>query len=152
VKCEVRSYLVLILFALAFVGLVSVQFLSWQSVEAAIPVSVDIEPDRLNLEMHGPWITVYIEPLDEYLVSDIIISSVKLEDVLLPVFWDIQDDRLMLKFGADDVVSLIWLEIYHMGQPMPQDNVTVELTVAGKFDDSTAFEGSDEIQVIAPSL
>jgi hypothetical protein len=50
------------------------------------------------------------------------------------------------------VISLIWLEIYHMGQPMPQDNVTVELMVVGEFDDSKAFEGSDEIQVITPSL
>jgi hypothetical protein len=146
-----RSHFVLILFGLAFAGLVSVQFLSWQSVEAAIPVSIDIEPDVLNLEMQGPWVTVYIESLDEHLVGDIIISSVKLEEVLRPVFWDIQDDRLMLKFRADEVIPLIWLEISHMGLPMPQDQILVELAVAGEFDDSTAFEGSDEIQVIAPS-
>jgi hypothetical protein len=140
------------MFALAFVGLLSVQFLAWQSVEAPIPVSVDIEPDVLNLEMHGPWITVYVESPDGYVVNDVNISSVKLEGVLLPVFWDLQDDKLMMKFGADDVISLIWLEIYHMGQPMPQDNVTVELMVAGEFNDGAAFEGSDEIQVIAPPL
>jgi len=114
-------------------------------------VSVDIEPDTLNLEMHGPWITVYIESLDEYLVSDINASSVKLEEVLRPVFWDIQDDRLMLKFRADEVIPLIWSKISHMGLPMPQDNILVELTVAGEFDGGAAFEGSDEIQVIAPS-
>jgi hypothetical protein len=152
VGCEVRRYSVLVVFALAFVALLGVQFLSWQSVEAAIPVSVDIEPDTLNLEMLGPWITVYVESPDEYLVSDINVSTVKLEGVLLPVRWDVQDDKLMLKFPAEDVISLIWLEIYHMGTPLPQDNVQVELTVTGEFDDGVAFEGSDEIQVIAPSL
>jgi hypothetical protein len=148
----VRSYSVLVVFALAFVALLGVQFLSWQSVEAAIPVSVDIEPDTLNLEMLGLWITVYVEPPDEYFVSDINMSTVKLEGVLLPVRWDIQDDKLMLKFPAEDVISLIWLEIYHMGKPMPQDNILVELTVTGEFGDGVAFEGSDEIQVIAPSF
>ncbi|MCW3977505.1 MAG: hypothetical protein NWE77_06200 [Candidatus Bathyarchaeota archaeon] len=147
-----RSYSVLVVFALAFVALLGVQFLSWQSVEAAIPVSVDIEPDTLNLEMLGLWITVYVEPPDEYFVSDINMSTVKLEGVLLPVRWDIQDDKLMLKFPAEDVISLIWLEIYHMGKPMPQDNILVELTVTGEFGDGVAFEGSDEIQVIAPSF
>lgn len=147
-----RSHVALILFGLAFVGLVSVQLLSWQSVEAAISVGVDVEPDTLNLEMHGPWITVYVESPAGYEASDINISRVTLEDVLLPVSWDIQDDKLMLKFGAEDVISLIWLEIYHMGKPMPQDYITVELAVTGEFDDGAAFEGSDTIRVIAPSL
>ncbi len=149
-----RRYSVLTVFALAFVVLLGVQFLSWQSVEAAVPVGVEIKPDTFNLEMHGPWITVYVESPDEYLVSDINVSTVKLEGMLLPVRWEVQDDRLMLKFPAEDVISLIWLEIYHMGiiKPMPQDTILVELTVTGEFDDGVAFEGSDEIQVIAPSL
>jgi hypothetical protein len=152
VKGEVRSYSVLVVFALAFGALLGVQFLSWQSVEAAIPVTVDIEPDTLNLEMLGRWITVYVEPLEEYVVSDINVSTVTLEGVLLPARWDLQGDKLMLKFPAEDVIGPIWLEIYHMGKPMPQDDVWVELTVTGEFNDGVAFEGSDEVQVIAPSF
>jgi hypothetical protein len=147
-----RNYSVLMAFALAFLVLLGLQFLPWQTVGAEASVIVDVDPDTLNLEMHGKWITVYIGPPDGYEVGDIDIGTVKLDGVLSPDRWDVQDDKLMMKFNAEDVISRVWLKIYHMGTPMPQDNVTVELTVTGELNDGTSFEGSDEIQVIAPSL
>lgn len=147
-----RNYSVLMAFALGFLVLLGLQFLPWQTVGAKAPVSVDINPNMLNLEMHGKWITVCVGPFDGYEVGDIDICTVKLDGVLSPDRWDVQDDKLMMKFYAEDVISRVWLKIYHMGTPMPQDNVTVELTVTGVLDDGTGFEGSDKIQVIAPSL
>lgn len=151
-----RSYSVLVAFALAFVVLLGLQFLPWQIVGAETSVSVDVNPDTLNLEMHGKWITVYIRPSDGYEVDDIDISTVKLEGVLSPELWKLQDDKLMMKFSAELVIGLIWLKISHMGTPMPimpQDSVPVELTITGELNDGTTrFEGSDEIRVIAPSI
>ena len=150
-----RSYSVLVAFALAFVVLLGLQFLPWQAVGAETSVSVDIDPDTLNLEMYGMWITVYIGPPDGYGVGDIDISTVKLEGLPLLELWDVQDDKLMMKFNADDVIPIIWLKISHMGVPMqimPYDSDPVELTVTGKLRDGTSFKGSDEIRVIAPSL
>jgi len=156
VEYEMRSYSVLVAFALAFVVLLGLQFLPWQTVGAETSVSVDIDPDTLNLEMYGMWITVYVGPPDGYGVGDIDVSTVKLEGVLSPEMWEVQDDKLMMKFSAELVISLIWLKISHMGAPMPimpQDSVPVELTVTGKlYDGTTRFEGSDEIRVIAPSI
>jgi len=142
-------------FALAFVVLLGLQFLPWQTFGAETSVSVDVDPDTLNLGMYGMWITVYIGPPDEYGIGDIDVSTVKLEGVLSPELWDLQDDKLIMKFNADDVIGRIWLKISHMGVPMqimPEDSVPVELTVTGELNDGTSFVGSDEIQVIAPSL
>lgn len=150
-----RSYSVLMAFVLAFVVLLGLQFLPWQTLGAKTSVSVEIDPDTLNLGMYGKWITVYIGEPDGYGVGDIDIGTVKLEGVLSAELWDLQDDKLIMKFNADDVIGLIWLKISHMGAPMqimPEDSVPVDLTVTGELNDGTTFEGSDEILVIAPSL
>ena len=152
VKYEVRSYSVLMAFTPAFVVLLGLQFLPLQTAEADISVSVDVDPDTLNLEVHGEWITVYIEPPDGYKVSDIDISTVKLNGLLRPEHWEVQDGKLMMKFNADDVISqIIWPQISHMGIPMPQDNVPAELIVTGELSGGVSFDGSDIIRVMAPS-
>lgn len=151
-----RSYSVLVAFALAFLVLLGLQFFPWQTAGAETSVSVDVDPDMLNLEMYGMWITVYVGPPDGYVVGDIDISTVKLEGVLSPELWEVQDDKLMMKFNADDLIPMIWMKISHMGTPMqimPYDSVPVKLTVTGELNDGTSFEGFDEFfRVIAPSL
>jgi hypothetical protein len=145
-----RAYSLLMTFALAFVVLLGLQLFSGQTFEADISAVVDIDPDTLNLQMHGRWITVYVELPAGYNVSDIDIGTVKLERILNASRWNIQDNRLMLKFDAEQVVGLVWSKIYHIGEPTPQDKVTVELTVTGELYSGITFEGSDEIRVIVP--
>lgn len=147
-----RRHVVWMTFAIAFVVLFGLLLISEQTLGAKTSVSVDVEPDTLNLEMHGLWITVYIELPEGYQVSDINMSTVKLNGLLSPERWDLKDDKLMMKFNADDViVQIIWPQISHMGMPMPQDNISAEFRVTGKLYDGTIFEGSGEIRVIAPS-
>lgn len=144
-------------FTLAILALLGLPLLSWQSSEADISATVDIDPDTLNLQIHRRWITVYIELPAGYDVNDINIDTVSLwidTGTLGASGWDVQDDELMLKFDAELVIGLIWLEIDHMGAHtiMPYENVPVELVVTGELDNGLTFEGSDEIRVIAPSL
>jgi uncharacterized protein YlzI (FlbEa/FlbD family) len=146
-------------FTLCFLMLSSLQLLSGQPFEADIEATVDAVPDTLNLMMHGKWITVYVELPEGYSIRDIDIETVGLcveewneAEKLNASWWNIQDTKLMLKFDAEQVINRIWLKIYHIGEYMPQDNVTVNLIVVGELHGGLTFKGVDEIRVIAPSL
>jgi hypothetical protein len=135
----------------------SLQLLSGQPFEADIEATMDVDPDTLNLRMHGKWITVYIELTWGYNVNDIDIETVGLcvedwneAEKLNASKWNIQDNKLMLKFDAEQVIDRIWLKIYHLEVYMPQDDVTVNLIVAGELYSGLTFKGVDEIRVIAP--
>jgi len=105
-----------------------------------VTASVDIDPDTLNLGSQGKWITVYAYIDTEYNEKDIIIGSVKLDDVIKAEWGEVQTDgRLMVKFDRASVIA--HLEGYGNG-------ASVTLTVSGEFVDGVKFSGTDTIVVI----
>ncbi|UCE38388.1 MAG: hypothetical protein JSW00_03945 [Thermoplasmata archaeon] len=103
-----------------------------------LDATIDINPDTLNLKSKGKWITGYIELPNGYDVNDIIVGTVKLNDVIPADWGNVEGDRLMVKFDRGDVQDLLGPGTYNL-------KVTGELT-GGIF-----FEGySDEITVINP--
>ncbi len=109
-----------------------------------IQAVIDIDPDTLNLNSKGKWITCYIELPGNYDVEDIDVSTIKLNDEVpaesRPTgVGDCDDDgiaELMVKFDISAVQ-----EILEAGDE-------VEITVTGELNDDTKFEGSDTIRVI----
>lgn len=101
--------------------------------------ALDIDPDTLNLDSKGRWITAYIGLPDGYDIYDIDISTVLLNEVIPADWGDIQGTIYMVKFDRSDVEDLI-------GAP----EESVELTVTGELIDGTQFEGSDVIRAIEP--
>ena len=109
-----------------------------------IQATIDIDPDTLNLNSKGKWITCYIELPGDYDVEDIDVSTIKLNDEVpaesRPTgVGDCDDDgiaELMVKFDRSAVQ-----EILEAGDE-------VEITVTGELNDDTKFEGSDTIRVI----
>jgi hypothetical protein len=107
-------------------------------------VSVDFDPDTLNLKSKGDWVTVYIELPDGYDVNNIDISTIMLNDVvpaeLHPTeIGDYDDDGipdLMIKFNRASVIAIV----------DPGDSVEIKIT--GALLDGTAFEGTDTIRII----
>ncbi len=61
-----------------------------------IKVAVDVDPHSLNPESQGKWVTVYIEPPTSYNVSNIDVSSIRLNGSI-PV-----DDGASMTFGDHD--------------------------------------------------
>lgn len=105
---------------------------------------VDIDPDTLNLNSNGKWITCYIELPDGYDVVDINISTILLNNTVpaenKPTnISDYDNDGildLMVKFDRQAVQDILELG----------ENVLT--TVTGKLFDETQFEGIDYIRVI----
>jgi len=117
---------------------------SAQVIPDEIQAAIDIDPDTLNLNSKGKWITCYIELPGDYDVKDIDVSTIKLNDEVpaesRPTgVGDCDDDsivELIVKFDRSAVQ-----EILEAGDD-------VEITVTGELDDDTKFAGSDTIRVI----
>jgi len=98
-------------------------------------LTLDIDPDTLNLKSKGRWITAYLSA-ENASVHDMDVSTILLQDALAPERWDYQDDALMLKFDRQELIAIL-----EVGE-------SVEIKLTGKWEDGTAFEAYDSIRVI----
>jgi hypothetical protein len=116
-------------------------------VVVAVPATIGIDPNTLNLKSKGEWITCYIELPLGYSVENINVSTVKLTvgNKSLPAeLWqtgigDYDNDGipdLMVKFNRSAVRALLSVG-------------NVEVTVTGEVN-GIRFEGRDNIRVINP--
>ncbi len=113
--------------------------------------SIDIDPDTLNLDSEGKWITCYIEATEGIDLNDVDISTIRISEiggfpVVIPAegrptnIGDHDNDGildLMIKFDRNDVQDVAW----------PGD---IEITITGELKDGTPFEGYYTIRVINP--
>jgi parallel beta-helix repeat protein len=112
-----------------------------------IPATVDFDPDTLNLQSSGKWVTVYIElPIGHgYDISEIDISSILLNDQINAKLkpneigdYDLDGiPDLMVKFDLFDV------------QEKLQVGEEVTVIITGKLEDERVFRGKDTIRVIS---
>jgi len=100
-----------------------------------IPAEVDIEPDTLNLQSKGNWLTCYIQLPEDYNVTDIDPNTVFLEDTISAERFEINNDAAIVKFSRSEVQGII-----EVGE--------VELIITGELIDGTVFEGAALIRVI----
>ena len=100
-------------------------------------ISLDIDPDTLNLKSKGRWITAYLSA-ENASVHDINVSTILLQDALAPERWDYQDDVLVLKFSRQDFKDTV------------QVGESVQVKITGKWEDGSAFEAFDLLRVMNP--
>lgn len=111
----------------------------WNRVQAA----VDTESDWLSLDTKEDWVTVYIELPAGLPVNDIEVSTLRLNDTVLPekkqfFIGDYDEDGIpdmMVKFSSRDLSRVL------------QSKGDVALTVSGKLKNGLPFEGRHSFKV-----
>jgi len=129
----------------------------WTPKPPVITATVDIQPQTLNLRSRGKWITTYIELPEGYNVADINVSTIMLNDTV-PVepkpiaIGDYDNDTipdLMVKFDRQQVINYIMANV-DISRLYEERFMAITLTVTGKLNDGTPFQGSDIIKIILP--
>ena len=106
--------------------------------QATRSITLDIDPDTLNLKSKGRWITAYLTTENAY-ADDIDALSLLLNDVIRPEWWDIQNNTtLMVKFDRAAVQTMV---------PVSD---SVDIKVTGQWTNGESFEVHDTIRVINP--
>ena len=104
--------------------------------EAPILAEAKILPRTINLASKGKWITAFIWLTDDYDVADIDPDSVFLEDEIQPEQFSVDEQKQVgiATFDREKVQSIL-----NVGD--------IELTITGRLNDGTVFEGTDIIKV-----
>jgi len=111
-------------------------------------VDVVVEPQSLNLNSSGKWVTVFLEPQLPYTASQVDLASIRLNGSVPiaggvePVEGDQDEDGVAdwtLKFGRQALQATL------------QPGDTVPVTVTGKVN-GLAFQASDFIKVTSPHM
>ena len=107
----------------------------------AIPATVDIEPDTLNLDSKGNLVKAFIQ-MTERDVNDIVPSTVKLclptDECVDAISGRVEDDTFKADFDRAAVIALL-----------DGETGSVTFTVTGIVAGRT-FEGTDTERIIAP--
>lgn len=120
--------------------------------QVPIKAVVDVNPLTLNLQSSGKWTTAYIELPEGHDVANINVTTIKLNGTvsaeLKPTaIGDYDNDAipdLMVKFDRAKVAEYILNSVIMTGK-----SVTVTLTINGKLNDGTTFQGSGAIRIIS---
>ena len=143
-------YTVLGILLLAVIGMQLMPLI----VGSPIGVSVEIEPETLNLRKKGVIMASIRFLNSSYNVSDIAFESIRLRvesasNWVKPIHCIVDDDELKVKFDAVNVTSYILNKLVHMQIPSPKAKQSIDLVVEGTIE-GELFKGSDQIKVMLP--
>ncbi|UCD91591.1 MAG: hypothetical protein JSV43_04865 [Methanobacteriota archaeon] len=102
----------------------------------ALEIDFTFDPQTLNLDSKGRWVTAYLKFPAGYSPSDVDISTVLLQNSLKVEKYSIVDNTLVLKFNRKKLQEIL----------EPGEEVLIEIT--GNFKDGMPFYGTTTIRVI----
>lgn len=122
-----------------------------------VEASVKISPKALNLLSKGKWVTASIELPEGYEIANVNASTILLNgsipiDVNAPItIGDYDNDSipdLTVKFERAKIIQYILANINI--KELLKRFMTITLTITGKLNDGTTFQGSDTVKIIIP--
>lgn len=118
----------------------------WSPVPA-VAAEVFIVPNLINLRSNGKWILAFVELPEGYKAKNIELSTVMMNDTISAEgrTMIIGKRWLLVRFDRNKVVSLILSSIHSKTKFM-----IVTLTITGKLNDGSIFQGSDEVIAVLP--
>ena len=114
--------------------------------ETSINATLDIDPDVLNLNAEGNWITAYIELPENYNLNNINLESILLNNL---IHAEVQDTSIS-DFDKDGIPDLTVKFDRSSVKNILEPGENVEIIVSGVLYDETKFIGIDTIRVIQP--
>ena len=120
-----------------------------------IEANVEMDPDTLNLDSRGEWITSYFELPEGYYLDDINVSTILLNETIPAaphptLVGDYDSDGvldLMVKFNRAEVVTYISTNV-NMTKLANDRYMMITLIVTCELNDGTPFEGSDTVTIL----
>jgi hypothetical protein len=124
-----------------------------------ISASVNFQPDTLNLNSKGSWISCYIELPESHSANSIDTSSIMLNNSIQvdpEASYQIGDwdnngiPDLMTKFDRDEIIQFV-LESIETSEHEPKASpyfIETRLKVKGELTDGTFFEGIDTVRIM----
>lgn len=108
-----------------------------------ITAEIKISPQTLNSKSNGRWVTVQIELPEGYSAADIDVSTILLDDEVMPeTIKGSGEGKLVVKFSRADVIAYIQDTYGSTGSKFSDVTLTITGEVAG-----TTFQGSATIRV-----
>jgi len=148
-----RAYRIVVLLSLLLILLLGLQLLASPIKAQTIPITIKYDPARLDLsELPPTYINATISSRDPlWNASQVNGTSILMEGALAPSYGYVvvKFNDYVAVFDGQSVVDIIWQKLYHMGvvDPAVHKPYKVELSIAGKLNDGTAFQGISTIMV-----
>ncbi len=107
--------------------------------------AIRVNPRALNLKSHGNWVTLHVAFLGNCSVSEIDVSTIRLNETMCaePKPVTIENNTLMVKLSRAAITALISGSV-----DLNTKFSVVSLSVSGSLKDGTQFTASDSIVVI----
>lgn len=122
-------------------------------VNPQLEMTIDIDPNTLNLKSKGKWITCYIELPSGYDVGDIDISKLKISKIgntdIVPIFSESAPTEIG-DHDKDGIADLMTKFNRSLLQDIVPAQDAVKITVEGELKGGTGLIGHDTIRVINP--